>query len=627
MPVEDVSVQGTSSIEQSLWQQFTRAQSAADYFRCLLALQCSLLEKCTSGVLVLGAPDTGPFAPAAYWPPAQGGSSALGSVAEQALGQAHGVVLKYDIPGQQQNAARHGIALPVHIDKHLYGVVAVEVTPCSHSELQTIMRQLQWACGWIEAWFRKQQADSDSSIRERLISALDLVAASLEHDQFGSAAKSFVTELATQLDCERVSLGFLRGKHGQNAHIAALSHSAQFGKQMNLTRSIAAAMDEAMDQQAVIHYPAPKSTDTVQGDDYITREHEALAVQHGSGTIVTIPLFRNGRVYAALCLERPQDQSFDAATIELCRSVASVVGPVLEEKRMNDRWLFIKVGESFKNQFIRLFGPDYYIRKLVLTGLLAAIVFFYTATGTFTIKADMVLEGTIQRVIVAPFDGYIASASMRAGDVVAEGDVLASLDDRELKLERLKWSSQKAQLGKQYDDAMAKRDRSQINIVNSQIEQSSAQLALIDDQLTRTRVSAPFAGMVIRGDLSQSLGATVRRGDELFVIAPLDAYRVILKVKERDIQDVIEGQSGELVLASMTEAELGFAVKRITPVTTAEEGQNYFRVEAELTGPSKRLRPGMEGVGKIRVDERRLIGIWTRNLIDWMRMWLWRWMP
>ena len=623
--VSDAATYSAVSLEQNLWQQFSRAQNAADYFRNWLAIQCTQLDQCTHGVLVLGTPDTGPFAPAAFWPPEQGGSSALGSVAEQALTQAHGIVLKYDVPGQQSGAARQGIAIPIHIDKHLYGVVAVEVAPRSQNALQATLRQLQWACGWIEAWFRRQQASNDSSIRERLIAALDLVAASLEHDHFGSAAKNFVTELATQLNCERVSLGFLRGKQGRHAQVVAISHSAQFGKQMNLTRSIAAAMDEAMDQQALIQYPAPETDSRV--NDYVLREHEALAAQHGAGTIITIPLFRNGRVYAALCFERPHDHTFDAATIELCRSVASVVGPVLEEKRLNDRWLIVKAGESINNQFIRMFGPDHIIRKLVMLGLIVIIGFFYQASGTFTIKANTVLEGSTQRVIVAPFDGYIANANLRAGDVVLDGDVLATLDDRELKLERLKWSSQKAQLNKQYDEALAKRDRAQINIVNAQIDQANAQLALIDDQLSRTEMTAPFSGVVISGDLSQSLGASVRRGDEMFVIAPLNSYRVILKVKERDIQEVKDGQTGELVLTSMTEEQLGFRVKRITPVTTAEEGQNYFRVEAELTSPSQRLRPGMEGVGKIKVDERRLISIWTRNLIDWFRMWLWRWMP
>ncbi|PKN35162.1 MAG: hypothetical protein CVU61_04100, partial [Deltaproteobacteria bacterium HGW-Deltaproteobacteria-19] len=59
----------------------------------------------------------------------------------------------------------------------------------------------------------------------------------------------------------------------------------------------------------------------------------------------------------------------------------------------------------------------------------------------------------------------------------------------------------------------------------------------------------------------------------------------------------------------------------------AEEGKNYFRVEAMLDNMSPRLRPGMEGVGKIEVDRRLMISIWTRGLIDWFRLRLWSWLP
>ena len=44
-------------------------------------------------------------------------------------------------------------------------------------------------------------------------------------------------------------------------------------------------------------------------------------------------------------------------------------------------------------------------------------------------------------------------------------------------------------------------------------------------------------------------------------------------------------------------------------------------------GATEKLRPGMEGVGKIQVDERKLIWIWTHKLVHWMRMWVWSWWP
>jgi hypothetical protein len=35
----------------------------------------------------------------------------------------------------------------------------------------------------------------------------------------------------------------------------------------------------------------------------------------------------------------------------------------------------------------------------------------------------------------------------------------------------------------------------------------------------------------------------------------------------------------------------------------------------------------MEGIGKVTVDRRALIAIWTRSLVDWLRITLWKWSP
>ncbi len=57
------------------------------------------------------------------------------------------------------------------------------------------------------------------------------------------------------------------------------------------------------------------------------------------------------------------------------------------------------------------------------------------------------------------------------------------------------------------------------------------------------------------------------------------------------------------------------------------EGKNYFRIEGHMEEKSERLRPGMEGIGKITVDRRKLIWVWTHQLIDWLRLQAWRWLP
>jgi multidrug efflux pump subunit AcrA (membrane-fusion protein) len=165
-------------------------------------------------------------------------------------------------------------------------------------------------------------------------------------------------------------------------------------------------------------------------------------------------------------------------------------------------------------------------------------------------------------------------------------------------------------------------------VLLAQIDQVSAELALVEDRLGHTRVAAPFPGIVVTGDLSQQLGAPVARGDLLFEIAPLEAYRVVLRVDERDIDEIATEQSGELALFALPDESFPFSVEKITPVSEPAEGHNRFRVEARLEAPPPlQLRPGMEGVAKVEVGRRRLIWIWTHEAVDWLRLGLWSFLP
>ena len=251
--------------------------------------------------------------------------------------------------------------------------------------------------------------------------------------------------------------------------------------------------------------------------------------------------------------------------------------------------------------------------------------FAFLATDTYRINADAQIEGSVRRAVVSSYDGYIQEATIRAGDLVKAGDTLARLEDRELALERLRWATQRQQYSFEYDKALATRQPATINVIKSQIEQADAQLMLIDEQIARTRLAAPFDGLVVSGDLSQRIGGSVSRGELLFEIAPLTDYRVVMQVDERQIAEVSEGQKGEVVFASLPDEGFELVIDKITPVAQSRDGKNFFQVEGSITGASPRLRPGMIGVAKIAVDERRLVAIWLRPVIDWFRLTSWRW--
>ena len=613
--------QYASPVDQALWQQFADAVSPASYYQSWLALQCRMIPEVSEGVVVLGTPERGLFAPAAFWPSGPRSHTSLAEVAERVLAERHSLILKRDIVDAAGTLIRqrYHVAHPIHVTGQVHGVVALDMAPRSAAALQEALHQLQWGAAWLEVLFLRQEVATRVSTQSRPQIALELAAIVFEHDRFQAVATALVTELATRLACERVSLGCVRGTR---VYLHAVSHSAHFNKKTNLARAIEAAMDEALDQEATMTYPRPPDAAF-----QITRAHETLVRQHGAGTICSVLLPRDGRIIGVLTLERPTDDPFDTATVELCEAVGMLVGPVLDFKRREDRWLASKAAETLLTQLGRLLGPRYLGRKLGAIGLLVVSTFFAVAKVEYRVAAPTVLEPAIKRVVVAPFVGYIATAPVRAGNVIQTGEVLCSLDDRDLKLERLKWLSQKEQYVRQYQVAMAQHNAALVKIVTAQIAQAEAELALVDDHLSRAQLRAPFAGVVVSGDLSQSIGAPVERGDVLFEVAPLAAYRVILLIDERDIAEVVAGQRGHLVLSAFPTEPLAFAVEQVTPVSVAREGRNYFRVEAHLLHTPARLRPGMEGVGKIDIERRLLLWIWTHDALDWLRLLLWSWWP
>lgn len=611
---ETADTPSVAILDPALWQDLNSAASEQQFGEAWLALLCRMISGATAAVLVLER-GPGQLTPVAGFPPSETGNAELLATAQLAVTERRGAV-RAPPAGASPQPMR--FAYPILLEDHLVGAVALEFTLTGLRDTRQCMRQLQWAVAWVRDFLRRRTADAARSSKQRMSLALDLLAATLEEEGFSGACRVAATELAARLGCIRVSFGFLR--RGQS-EVESISHSAQFGKQMNLVQLLAKAMDEAIDQHTVVIYPA------LEGDDVIvTQAHAALASGHGAGHILTVPMFVKDRFVGAVTFERERSEPFDQSNVDIAEAVVSILGPALNDKRANDRWLIVKFVDSVADGTRALLGPGHIGSKLAVVTFILVLAFCYFATGPYRIVADGKVEGEVQRTIVAPFDGYISEAPAQAGDSVRKGELIAALNDRDIVLERLRWLTERQQHLYEYDKALSEDKRADAERFKSQLDEAEAQVQLADEELKRSRLLAPFNGLILSGDLTQSIGAAVHRGDVLFRIAPLENYRVRLNISESQIADIAPGASGELVVAALPDQTFSFTVERITPVATAQDGKNFFVVDGRLTQTSGRLRPGMDGVGKIDGGKRRLVWIWFRSLLHWLRITSWTWL-
>lgn len=611
---EDVSAHPPrEAVAMDPWSQLAQARTAEQLCQAWLPVLCGMLTRPHSGLLLLQDVD-GSYAPAAVWPGTTD-LSYLGEIAQEALVQRKGVV-HHDPAGGPTR-----FAYPLDGGKSLFGVVVVELAGSTEATLNQAMRLLHWGAGWlIDLHNRRALVDQETRL-ERSSFLFDLTLAALAETDFHKAALAVVNRLAQQFGCHQVQLGLEKGK---TVRVVALSNSASFDDKANRVNLAALAMNESFDQRAIVTWPEPE-----QGATLITAALRAYAAETGSAALCAVPLEAGNRVIAVWLLER--DTPFTPAECQSLETLGLALAPILALQLTAEENLLRhgqRAWQSALRQVTDTSRPGVKLLAIVAVVLLAVLALY---PADFRVSSRASVEGAIQRVAAAPFQGYIREAPARAGDLVRQGQVLAVLEDKDLKLERLRWESELEVSVRKEREAMAKADRVALRLASAQANQARAQLDLTLEKLSRVQVTAPFDGVVVQGDLSQQLGSPVEQGKVLFELAPLDAWRVILKVDERDIAHVRQGQAGELVLASLPGQLFPLTVRRITPVSVAEEGRNYFRVEAELTTDTGQapppMRPGMEGVGKVDAGERSLLWIWTHRFTDWLRLKSWEWLP
>jgi hypothetical protein len=586
------------------WFRLLNEDSEPVFFSAWFNLLNDGLGGIQEGVLVMGPANAGPFEPKASWPYNTPCSESLMAVAEQALELCR--------PVMQRVNSRLLFALPVMQNNDFMGVLAI--SPASPGLSIQQKNWIQWGLGWLLRQGADPVSSGEGELNERLILLLELLMSSLDSDDLEHAAQTVLSQASVSLECDRIALGFA---YKQGIRLFALANVAEFSRKIDLVQDLEAAMEEAVDQGEVVSWPAEDHSLV------ICDAHQALAEHQGNHRLMSIPFIRDSEHYGVLTFEWANTKNSD--NVELATAIAPILGQVLLKGRTHDQGPLDMTRRLISAPFKRLLGAGYLGTKILSICALALVLFFSLATGEFRIDTDTRLEGALNRALAAPFDAYLEEAIYRAGQVVKSGDLLAKLDDRDMRLELAKLKSQEAQYTRQLQLAQANWDSGQAGVVAAQLAQIQAQLNLVNSMLKRTEVRAPFDALVTSGDLSQDLGLPVTKGQVLFELAPLANYRLVLDVPEADIGYLRVGQTGELILKAFTDQPTGFEVSLITPLAEARDGQNLFRVEAQLDEITEGMRPGLEGVAKVSVDERKLIWIWTRELRYWWRLSLWRW--
>lgn len=588
----------------------------------------------SSALLMLAR--NGTLAQAAVWPRTQAADPSLWVIAKEAYRtnesvswanpdasqNGHGTQTGYSGPERRKHSRLE--SKPLIRNGKLVGAMALLVSSdqeapvaINDSDVQSVqpMKAPEVAAATVKERLNSKFGET------KALNILQAVATVLSKDKFELAIADVATELAIAFECDRVSIGLIKGRFNE---VLAVSHSADIQPTPSLLQLLAAAMDEAVDQFATVQYP-PLPGALHQ----ITLSHAELANRHNTQQMLTVAMMRDQTIIGAMLFERRDLVPFNQETIDLLEHLAATVGPVLELKRDREYSWFFRLKADIRRCFRNMLSREGRWLRLAIAAAVVTMLALPMVPMQYSLNAPARLEGISQRVMVAATDGFLRSVSVRPGDLVKKGQVLAEMADEDLRQERRRWEGEVLRHDSTFGDALKRRDRSQMATAQALAAEARAQLNLAEQQIERTRLIAPFNGVVLKGDLKQQIGAPFKRGDTLLVLAPANEFRVMVSVEDRAIDSVKKGATGQLLLSSMPDTPVSIRVERILPVANATDGRNAFEVEARILersdDPSGALRPGMEGVAKIQAGDRSLYWMFGHRLLDSFKLWFWSW--
>lgn len=214
------------------------------------------------------------------------------------------------------------------------------------------------------------------------------------------------------------------------------------------------------------------------------------------------------------------------------------------------------------------------------------VVDHFEAVGT--IEAEKAIT------VVAEIDGAVVELPFREGAPISRGGLIARLDGAQLEAELARAEALLAQKQSVYNRIKIVVDKSagspqDLDDAAAALKVAEADLALARARLDKTRITAPFSGIL--GARRISPGAYLRPGEAITDLARISEIRVNFSAPERFLGRLRRGAEVTISTTAFPGYQLTGEIIVVEPLLDA--ATRSARLVARVINPEGKFRPGM----------------------------------
>lgn len=453
-------------------------------------------------------------------------------------------------------------------------------------------------------------ADSDWQVHA-LAAVVELVGKLEKQTNLKTASEETANQLANQLGCNAVAIGLL--KRGR-MKLMAVSGVSKLDRGSESSRNYLQALVESSTRREAGLFP----TEDVE-NNHLLQAHKQLAGSTHAEAVFSQPLItEEDEVFGSIVITG-RKASFNSTQIQRFSDAAA---PAITSSLQ----VVSKVRRNWATRLSSFLGRTLYRARTLfaLSGAVALVALMFLPI-TYRVRCNCLAEPVSRRFAVAPFDGQIRLGHAEAGDFVKAGDLLAEMDGRTINWELAGVTAELKQSIRTREIELKERNIAKTIVSQLERKRLTSEESILNYKRDNLQIRSPIDGVVLTGSLERAEAASVKMGQVLFEIGPVDPLRIEIEIPDDEIAQVEIGFPVKVWIDGQEEDPIEAEINKIHPRSETRNADNVFIAEIEFANEDERLRPGMKGSARIDCNKRSLGWSLFHKPVNWVRSQLTWW--
>jgi RND family efflux transporter MFP subunit len=462
------------------------------------------------------------------------------------------------------------------------------------------------------------QAERKVEVLEALVKVSGEITSTLDLDR---VLQAIVNEPATVVPYERAAIALdQRGR----VKIRAVSGIAR----INPEDPDIARLQDLLEWSSLLGEPifVSQHGDEVEEERAETRaKFQAYFSASGMRAYHALPLTDDDGRVGVLSFESSDPDFLNSAHMEMIKVLAGQATVALRNASLYREVPFIDVLQPFlekKRKFLALKKG----RRWALTaGVAITLLFFAAFPLPLRVDGPAVVAPAHSGRVQPEVAGLVQTVSVREGDVVKRGAVLAGLADWQYRAELAAVQAKYETAVSQMNRALATNDGTEAGIARVQVDYWTSEVARSRQRLQKTLLRSPIDGVVATPHIEDSIGHDLKPGDTFAEVVDTSEATVDVAIDEHDVALLRAGENASVKLEGFPTRTFRGELTLVSPKGQLQGDEHVFYARVRIPNREGLIRTGMQGRGKIFTAWKPAGEVFFRRLAMWLWSKTWSW--